>query len=104
MAYRVNITSRAGRDLARIYRQIDAEDSEAAARWYRWFKTAIFGLEEQPNRCPATPESDKLRHLLYGGKPHVYRARYRVLEKQKVVEVLHIRDGARSEFTASDLA
>jgi plasmid stabilization system protein ParE len=41
--------------------------------------------------------------LLYGGKPHVYRAIYRVLEKQKVVEVLHIRHGARREFTASGL-
>jgi toxin ParE1/3/4 len=55
-------------------------------------------LEEQPNRCPVTPESGKFRHLLYGNRPHVYRAIYRVLEKQKQVDVLHIRHGARQRF------
>jgi hypothetical protein len=45
-----------------------------------------------------TPESDKSRHLLYGNKPHIYRAIYRVLEKQKQVEVLHIRHSARMRF------
>jgi hypothetical protein len=42
------------------------------------------------------PENSKLRHLLYGNKPHIYRAIFRVGEKQKLVEVLHIRHGARS--------
>jgi hypothetical protein len=36
--------------------------------------------------------------LLYGDKPQIYRAIYRVLEKQKQVEVLHIRHGARRRF------
>jgi hypothetical protein len=45
-----------------------------------------------------TPENSKLRHLLYGHKPHIYRAIFRVMEKQKLVEVLHIRHGARSGF------
>jgi hypothetical protein len=36
--------------------------------------------------------------MLYGNKPHVYRAIYRMVEKQKRVDVLHIRHGARSEF------
>src|ERR1700733_3147983 len=95
MAYLVNITTRARRDLARLYREINADNSGAALKWYRGLKEAILSLEEQPNRCPVTPESDKLRHLLYGNKPHVCRAIYRVLEKQKQVEVLHLRHGAR---------
>jgi len=49
-----------------------------------------------------TPESDKLRHLLYGKKPHIYRAIYRVLEEQKQVDVLHIRHGARRRFKQAD--
>ena len=98
MAYLVNLSARAQRDLAQIYRRINADDSDAALKWYRGFKKAILSLEEQPNRCPVTPETDKLRHLLYGHKPHVYRAIYRVMEKQKLVEVLHIRHGARSGF------
>ena len=75
-------------------------------KWYRGFgfKEASLSLEEQPNRCAVTPESDKFRHLLYGSKPHIYRAIYRVLEKQKQVEVLHIRHGARRKFKGSDVA
>ena len=95
MAYLVNLSVRAQRDLAQIYRRINADDSDAALKWYRGFRQAVLSLEEQPNRCPVAPENDKLRHLLYGNKPHIYRAIYRVAEKQKLVDVLHIRHGAR---------
>jgi len=95
MAYAVSLTSRAGRDLTHLYEAIHAGDSDSALRWYRGLKESILSLEAQPNRCPVTPESDKLRHLLYGNKPHIYRVIYRVVEKQERVEVLHIRHGAR---------
>src|ERR1700722_16892850 len=100
MAYLVNLSVRAQRDLAQIYRRLNAD---AALKWYRGFTQSILTLEEQPNRCPVAPENDKLRHLLYGNKPHIYRAIYRVVEKQKLVEVLHIRHGARSEFRGADV-
>jgi plasmid stabilization system protein ParE len=103
MAYLVNLTSRAERDLALLYLRINAEDSGAALRWYRGFKEAILSLEEQPKRCPVTPENGKFRHLLYGNKPHIYRAIYRVLEKQRQVDVLHIRHGARRKFGRADV-
>jgi len=103
MAYSVNITSRAERDLSKLYGQIDAEHSGVALEWYQGLKEAILSLEEQPNRCPVTRRSDKLRHLLYGHKPHIYRVIYRVLEKQKYVEVLHICHGARRKLKTSDL-
>jgi plasmid stabilization system protein ParE len=98
MAYLVNLTSRAQRDLAHLYGEINAGDSAAALQWYRAFKEAILSLEEHPNRCPPIAGNGKLRHLLYGSKPHIYRAIYRVVEKQKQVEVLHIRHGARRVF------
>ncbi|MGD1098699.1 MAG: type II toxin-antitoxin system RelE/ParE family toxin [Bryobacteraceae bacterium] len=103
MAYLVNLTSRAARDLAHLYIEINARNSDAALTWYRGFKQAILSLEEQPYRCPVTPESDQLRHLLYGHKPHIYRAIYRVLEKQKQVDVLHIRHGARRRIERTDI-
>jgi len=103
MACLVNITARAERDLALLYAQINAEDSGAALKWYRGFKEAILSLEERPNRCPLTPESNKFRHLLYGNKPYIYRAIFRVLEKRKQVEVLHIRHGARRRFKGADV-
>ena len=98
MAYFVNVTPRAERDLARLYEEVNAEESEAALKWYFGLKEAILGLEEHPNRCRVTRENPSLRHLLYGNKPHVYRVIYRVLEKQRRVEVLHIRHGARRRF------
>lgn len=104
MAYLVNITLRAERDLAQLYRYINAETSGAALKWYLGLREAILSLETHPNRCPSIRTRDKLRHLLYGHKPHIYRVIYRVLEKQKRVEVLHIRHGARREPKASDLA
>jgi toxin ParE1/3/4 len=103
MAYVVKITPHAEHDLAQLYLQINAEYSDAALDWYWGIKEAILSLEQQPNRCPVTPETGKLRHLLYGDKPHVYRVIYRVLEKQKQVEVLHIRHGAREKLKSSDL-
>ncbi len=36
-------------------------------------------------------------------KPNIYRVIYRISEKQKQVEVLHIRHGARGRLKASDL-
>jgi plasmid stabilization system protein ParE len=104
MAHLVNLTSRAQRDLVDVYRDINAECSDAALRWRLGFRQAILGLEKHPSRCPATPENEKLRRLLYGHKPHIYRAIYRVLEKQNQVEVLHIRHGAKRRFKASDIA
>ncbi len=103
MTYLVNVTVRAERDLALIFHAIGAEHSDAAVKWYRGLKEAILSLEEQPNRCPETPENPKLRHLLYGHKPHVYRVIYCVTEKSKQVDVLHIRHGARQRFKRSEV-
>jgi toxin ParE1/3/4 len=103
MAYAVSISSRAERDLAHLYEEINAEYSNAALKWYWGLKKAILTLEEQPNRCPVTRKRGDLRHLLHGNKPHVYRVIYRVLERYKRVEVLHIRHGARRKLKASEL-
>jgi toxin ParE1/3/4 len=98
MAYVVNVTPRAERDLSDLYYDINAEESDSALNWYWDLKKAILSLEESPNRCPATRENASLGHLLYGSKPHVYRVIYRIPEKEKRVEVLHIRHGARRGF------
>jgi toxin ParE1/3/4 len=98
MAYVVEVGARAERDLAYLYGQINAGNSDAAMKWYLELRDAILSLRDQPNRCPITPENVKLRHLLFGHKPHVYRVIYRILEKRKRVVVIHIRHGARREF------
>ncbi len=103
MAYAVRIATRVERDLISLYRDIHATESAAAAPWYAGLKRAILSLAEQPNRCPVTPENRKLRHLLYGRKPHVYRAIYRVDGRRKSVDVVHIRHGARRRFRQWEL-
>ena len=100
MAYLVEITLRAERDLEHLYDEINAASSDAAWKWYQGLKRQILSLEKFPNRCPLTPERKTVRHLLYGRRPHVYRVIYRVIERRKLVEVLHIRHGARDKFRA----
>jgi toxin ParE1/3/4 len=104
MAYQVSITSRAERDLDYIYERINAESSGAALKWYLGLKLAILHLGEHPNRGAVTRRKDKLRQLLYGNKPHIYRVIFRVVEKQQEVEVIHIRHGARGKLKPSDVA
>jgi plasmid stabilization system protein ParE len=103
MEYRVKVVPRAGRDLYGIYDWIGAGSSGAALAWYRGLREAIRSLGNAPNRCPITPEDRHLRQLLYGAKPNVYRVIFRTLEREKRVDVLHIRHGARQEFKAGDL-
>jgi plasmid stabilization system protein ParE len=104
MGYRVKIMPRAERDLADIYRRINASSSDAAYLWYTLLRDAIRSLRDTPNRCPPTPEDKNLRHLLYGGKPYVYRVIYRVVERYTAaVDILHVRRGSRQEFRTADL-
>jgi len=103
MAYLVKITSRAEHDLASLYRDINAAESGHARQWYFKLKAAILGLREMPSQHPITRESKRLRHLLWGRKPHVYRVIFRIKKRLRVVEVLHIRHGRRRNFSASGM-
>jgi plasmid stabilization system protein ParE len=98
MAYHVDLTERAARNLRRIYRRLNAEDSARARDWFNGLERAVFSLDEHPARAPVIPEDDSLRHLLYGRKPNVYRIIYAIDEGDRVVTVLHIRHGARNAF------
>ena len=98
MAFRVELTARAGRDLRLIYHHIYADSSVQASTWFNGLEATVYSLGEYPNRGAITPESKKLRHLLYGNKPHIYRIIYSVDYRAKKVRVLHIRHGARDAF------
>jgi toxin ParE1/3/4 len=108
MAYRVEFAARAARDLEILYVEKNVLESQAATRWYNELEEAVFALATHPNRCPAAPEAAKLkrklRHLLYGKKPHVYRVIYEIEEKQQTVWVLTIRHGARRKLQVADRA
>ena len=107
MTYLVEFAARAVRDLEILYVEKNAAESRAAARWYNGLEQAVYALASYPRRCPVAPEARrakrKLRHLLYGKKPHVYRVIYEVDEGRQAVWVLTIRHGARRKLKASDL-
>ncbi len=103
MAYRVKLTPRAQRDLTSIYERINANSSDAAYHWYLGLRDAIRSLRATPRRCPVIPESGAFRHLLYGNKPHIYRIIYRIMDRERQVEVLHIRHGAMDRFPPGEL-
>jgi plasmid stabilization system protein ParE len=107
MAYGVKLTTRSGRDLAALFRDIHAADSIPAARWFNGLENAMGTLESSPLRSPAAPERKKngqpLRHLLYGKKPHIYRVIFDVDEPRKIVNVLTIRHGAMDTLGDTNL-
>jgi toxin ParE1/3/4 len=102
MAYSVDLTERAARDLRRIYLTINAEDAAEARAWFNGLEQAILGLDEHPARGASTPEDGNLRHLLYGRKRHRYRNIYAIDERNRIVTVLHIRHGARDAFVQEE--
>jgi plasmid stabilization system protein ParE len=97
MAYRVEVTQRAVRDLRRIYQTINAGYADQAAAWFNGLESLVLSLEDHPLRGASVPEKGDLRQLLYGAKPNVYRIIYAFNEPGGVVRVLHIRHGARQD-------
>jgi toxin ParE1/3/4 len=108
MAYAVELTRRAERDLSDLYEYLSAQHSSVARRWFNGLEKAIFTLERFPRRCQRAPEAPRtgrpLRHLLYGTKPNLYRVLYEIDETRKLVRVLTIRHGARDTLIARELA
>jgi len=96
MQYLVSLTDRAVRDMELICEFVQADSSERAFAWFNDLAEAIYSLERCPERGAVTPESKKLRHLLFGKKPTTYRIIYTVDKRRAAVSILHIRHGARA--------
>jgi toxin ParE1/3/4 len=98
MTFRVELTARAQRDLAAIYEFIRAGSSIPAFHWFNGLEDAILSLEHHPERGTITRENSRLRQLLYGNKPRLYRIIYSVQKQSGRVSVLHLRHGTRRDF------
>ena len=96
MPYRVKLTERALRDMHLVYEFIAADIHESAFAWFNSLARAIYSLERLPKRGAVVQENKKLRQLFFGKKPGVYRIIYEVNERKLVVNILHIRHGARN--------
>lgn len=102
-AYRVDLTGRALRDIEAIFDQIAAAGSPAAAIWFNALEELILSLEQLPFRGSPTTEDRRLRQLLHGTRPHVYRIIYSVQRTTRRVQILHIRHGAQDRFRPTTL-
>lgn len=100
MQYLVSLTDRALRDMELINEFVQADSSERAFAWFNDLAEAIYSLERYPGRGAVTPESKKLRHLLFGKKPTTYRIIYTVDKRHAAVSILHIRHGARAPLSS----
>jgi len=95
MAYRVELSRRAERDLQSIFDFINAAESIAAKRWFFDLQDQIQSLSTLADRGTITDYDPALRFILYGNKPHVYRILYRIHVETTSVRIVHIRHGAR---------
>lgn len=98
MVYTVSLTARAVRNIRSIYQFINAEASAPAEKWFYGLEEIVFSLDRHPQRGQAVPGQPSLRQILYGNKPHIYRIIYSIDTSSKIVNVLHIRHGARGSF------
>ena len=96
--YHVEVLPRARRDLLHIYAYTHAENSHQAHAWFNGLEAAVASLDKHPARGSLTPENSRLRQLLYGKRPHVYRIIYAIDHRRRLVSVVHIRHGARDRF------
>ena len=99
MPYLVRLTGRALRDMEAIYEINEADASKGAFAWFNVLAETVYSLERSPERGAVVPESKKLRHL-HLGKPNTYRIIYAVDKRNHIVNVLHIRHGARAALSA----
>jgi len=83
-----------------IYEFIEADTSEKAFAWFNELAETIYSLERFPERGTRVPESKKLRQLLFGRAPGIYTIIFAPDKRNRVVNVLHIRHGARAALTA----
>src|SRR5215471_5927201 len=96
MQYLVRLTDRALQDMQSIYEYVELTSLESAFAWFNDLEEAVYSLEQYPERGRAIPENRKLRHLLFGKKPSIYRIIYGVDKHRLIVNIVHIRHGARS--------
>jgi len=104
MEYRVELGRRAQRDLEDLLERTTVDGSIAAAVWFDRLEEALQSLQQFPRRCPITAESKnfrrRLRHLLYGAKPNVYRIIYEINESRGTVRIVTVRHAAMDEMVS----
>jgi plasmid stabilization system protein ParE len=99
MAFRVELTKSAEADLEALYLWVVERAPAQGAAWFNGLESAIQSLDQHPERCTVAPESIDpkriVRALHYGRARHVYRVLFWIDNTDRIVNVLHVRRGAR---------
>ena len=105
MKFRVQLESRAARDIDEASGWLAARSPQAAEQWFNAIEAAIAGLKDFPTRCPRAREdglfSYELRQLVYGRRHGRYRIIFTI--RRQTVHVLHVRHGAHAMMTKSEI-
>jgi plasmid stabilization system protein ParE len=106
MAFNVEITRRALREIDQALAWLAGRSPAAAARWHSQLLDAIDTLEANPSRCPLAPEAEwyaggELRQLLYGKRLGIYRVLFEL--RGATVYVLCVRHSAQDLLCPGDL-
>jgi len=105
MKYRVQLLPPAVENLQRYYRRAARHAPVTAARCFNRFIRELDSLELNPSRCGYALENYKVsmevRQLLFGRRPHVYRAVFTITGDK--VRILRIRHGARQALTRREI-
>ncbi|QDU42879.1 Plasmid stabilization system protein [Symmachiella dynata] len=100
MAYTVEFSARARRDIDEIVAYIQADSPRDATRWRQKLQERMNALRTMPEACGLAPENDEsphnVRQLLHGH----YRVLFTIREQR--VFVLTIRHGARRFMKAAE--
>lgn len=101
MVYRVDLTPRAQQDVDRIYDSVIRDAPHQGRLWLDRFEQEILSLSSYPERCAAIPRLSTpnriVRQLAFGQRRYAYLVYYVI--SGDIVNVLHIRRGARKEPT-----
>lgn len=107
MAFRVEITRNAERELDELYVWVVERAPQQGAAWFNGLERAVLSLDRHPDRCPVAREhvdpGTSVRVLSYGRAPHIYLIFFTVDHDTNVVHVVHVRHGARQRPTPGEL-
>ncbi len=105
MAFAVNFTRRADRDVAAAEAGVSRSGAAAVARWRARLLRAVENLEYDPHCYPEADEAAdlgiNLRMALLGRKPQMHRILFTI--DGETVTVLRVRHAAQDRLTEDDL-
>lgn len=101
MAFQVELSAQAAKNIEEHYGWIQERNPVAAQKWFNEMMVAIRTLENFPQRCQSIPEQDsctqEIRHLIY----QKYRIIFTV--RNITVSILAVRHTAKKPLEKDDL-